>query len=350
MIKQRLLGLRSGSAPVSVITVRAVILASIARLRPEILEHTFHDGTCFRASESFVRKFLHDTMQWSIRKATRAAQKLPPNWEDQCEKSALRKAHHIKENDIPPELWVNSDQTQNLYAPGNKATWAETGAKQVSLVGGDEKRAFTIMVSVSASGGVLPFQAIYAGKTAASRPSSKAPYYTAAIAAGFKFVSSGNGKYWSNQKTMREFVDEILAPYFEAQKRLLNLPHEQKSLWTIDVWSVHRSAEFRAWMRTHHPTIQLDFVPGGCTGVAQPCDVGIQRFLKLSTKRSYHEDIVIDIGNQIDAGKTTLSVDDHLGTMRDSSVRWLWNAFNAINNKELVKKVSSTHTIRLIMN
>jgi hypothetical protein len=82
--------------------------------------------------------------------------------------------------------------------------------------------------------------------------------------------------YWSNQKTMQLFVDHILAPYFEETKVKLGCPAHQKSLWTIDVWSVHRSNEFLDWMSAKHPTIIVDFVPGGCTGVAQPCDVGIQ--------------------------------------------------------------------------
>jgi hypothetical protein len=81
---------------------------------------------------------------------------------------------------------------------------------------------------------------------------------------------------------MKDFVNRILAPYFDKKKAELNLPPSQKSLWTIDVWSVHRSKEFRGWMRTNHPIIILDFVPGGCTSIAQPCDVGIQRLFKLS--------------------------------------------------------------------
>jgi hypothetical protein len=68
-------------------------------------------------------------MGWSRRKATRAAQKLPANWEDQCEKAAMRRAYLIKEYDIPAELYANSDQTQRLYASGDKLTYAETGAK-----------------------------------------------------------------------------------------------------------------------------------------------------------------------------------------------------------------------------
>ena len=62
-------------------------------------------------------------------------------------------------------LIVNSDQTGVQYSAGALQTYAETGSKQVEVVGKDEKQAFTLMVGISMSGEVLPFQAIYAGKT-----------------------------------------------------------------------------------------------------------------------------------------------------------------------------------------
>jgi hypothetical protein len=83
---------------------------------------------------------------------------------------------------------------------------------------------------------------------------------------------------------MKSFINDILAPYYDRKKADLAYPPSQKSLWQIDVWFVHRSDEFRKWMKGNHPTIIVDFVPGGCTGVHQPCDVGIQRPFKLSTK------------------------------------------------------------------
>ena len=69
-----------------------------------------------------MQHWLHETMSWSPRKATHAAQKKPLDWEDQCEKSFLRKAYLIKEEDIPAALYVNADQTQVVYAPGDKMT------------------------------------------------------------------------------------------------------------------------------------------------------------------------------------------------------------------------------------
>lgn len=135
-------------------------------MAPEIFDQRAKDGSKFCCSDSFLRKWLHETMKWSERKATRAVHKLPDDWEDICEKSLLRIAQDIKEEDIPAALYVNTDQTQAVYAQGSNLTWAQTGSVQVSVVGEDEKRAFTAVVSVSNSGVLLPFQAIYMGKWA----------------------------------------------------------------------------------------------------------------------------------------------------------------------------------------
>lgn len=340
-VKSLLTGIRRTGAEISLITARGIMLGTILTQAPDILTKKFVDGSTFRASDSFMRRWLHDSMNWSRRKATQAAQKKPFNWEDLCEKSALRKAHLIKEEDIPAELWVNSDQTQAVYAPGDKMTWAETGSKQVPVIGTEEKRAITILVSVVSDGTVLPMQAIYSGKTDRSRPSKNAPKFNDLVDAGFLLQESGTATYWSNIQTMKDFVNKILAPYFNKKKAELNLPPSQKSLWTIDVWSVHRSKEFRGWMKTTHPTIILDFVPGGCTSVAQPCDVGIQRPFKLSLKRSYHEDITADVVDQLKAGSEVVSIDTRLAVIRDRSTRWIWNAYQSIKNTDLVKKVSN---------
>jgi hypothetical protein len=293
----------------------------------------------------------NSALGWSRRKGTRVAQKLPVDWENQCEKSAIRKAYLFKEYDIPAELYANSDQTQRLYAAGNKLTYTETGAKQVSVIGGDETWAFTVLVTITAAGLMLPFKVIYQGKTDRSCPSpkspnsnTKAPNYDDAIGAGFRFEHSSSGTYWSNQKTMQLFVDKTLAPYFEEAKAKLHLPPTQRSLWMIDVWSVHHSEEFLDWMHTHHPTILIDFVPGGCTGVAQPCDVGIQCLFKHITNQCYLEDMVESALSQIDSGDS-ISIDDRLPILWNASVRWLWRAYKALNKKEIIKKVSDGESI-----
>jgi len=79
-------------------------------------------------------------------------------------------------------------------------------------------------------------------------------------------------------------------------------------------------------MKTHHPNIILDFVPAGCMGVWQACNVGIQRVLKHSLKCSYHEDVVAAILKQMD-DDVEISIDRKLGLMWDQSVLWMWKAY-----------------------
>lgn len=338
-IENHLTTLRDAGAPLSLVAVRAIIIAAIQKDKPELFEQTFRDGSTFCVSDTYCRKFLRGTMQWSERKATKAAQKLPSDWEDVCERAFLRRAHVIKEEDIPVHLIVNSDQTGVVYGPGSKLTWAPRGSTQVSLIGADEKRAFTALLSISANGYALPIQAVFEGLTDKSCPTPAAPHYTDCIGAGFRFVpSEKKGNHWSNQRTMQRFVDEILAPYLDAQKTLIGRPQSQKSLWIIDVWSVHRSNEFIRWMCDNHPTILIDFVPGGCTGVGQPLDVGINRPFKQSIKVSYHADLVDDFLDQMKENRA-LAFDTHIGPLRNASVGWLWNAYQVVQKEELVKKV-----------
>ncbi|KIK77064.1 hypothetical protein PAXRUDRAFT_167970 [Paxillus rubicundulus Ve08.2h10] len=138
---------------------------------------------------------------------------------------------------------------------------------------------------------------------------------------------------------MQSLVDDIIAPYLDKTKHQLGLPSTQKSLWQIDVWSVHRSEEFRTWMTKCHPMIILDYVPGGCTGQFQPCDVRVQRVFKHSLKRSYHADVVQQISAQINDGVEHIIIDKQLGVLRDHSVAWLWDAYTTVNKPALIKKV-----------
>jgi len=97
---------------------------------------------------------------------------------------------------------------------------------------------------------------------------------------------------------MKSYVQDILVPYFEGHKQDPN----QICIWQIDCWSVHRSAEFRDWMWTTYPWIRIHYVPANCTGLFQPCDVGIQRVLKLAIKHTALQDIINDTTEQLACG------------------------------------------------
>lgn len=265
-IRDILQSLRSASIHVDIVTARGLMMGAITHHTPEVFENTDKNGSCFRCSDEFVRKFLKRTMGWSLHRSTHTGQKVPENADDLLTQMCLRAAAVIRDEDILPQFVVNLDQTQVVYSSDGKLTYNTIGEKQVQVEGKDEKRAFTLVVGVSMGGEALPFQVIYHSTTARSLPASNASSMDRARELRFRFEPSESDTYWSTQKTMRSYVTDILAPHFIKHKEALDRL-DQKCLWLIDVWSVHCSLEFWLWMLDKYPWIYLNYVPAGCTGL-----------------------------------------------------------------------------------
>lgn len=325
------------------------MVGQLQHLAPTIFTTPSKDGTLFMCSEKFVAKFIRRALGWSIRRSTRPGRKIPANADAILMKSFLRMAHIIKEHEIPSALIVNGDQTQLVLAQGCNMTYAPKGSTQVATVGADEKRAITVFIMVSNDGVLLPFQAIYKGTSNLSLPRKNASGMDEVVRLQFRIESSMTKTYWSTQATMRNYVDYVLAPYYARRKTELNLPQEQKSICHLDCWSVHRSDEFLDWMRATHPTIIVTFVPANLTGLGQPCDVGINRTFKHSTKKSAHQDVVHEVYEQLKNGVSgqDATMDSKIKTLRDRTVGWLVNAYKALDKPELVKKVRVKSAIDL---
>jgi len=253
----------------------------------------------------------------------------------------LRFAWAISNFHIRAVFVVNSDQTLVYFSAGAMETYALIGSKQVEVVGKDEKRGFTLMVGVSISGDVLPFQAIYSGETPASLPSPGAPAYPKATGdLKFHFESSKDNNHWPTMATMKSYVTDILAPYFEFHREKFNLPN-QICIWQIDCWSVHRFLEYHSWMSGTYPWICTHFVPANCTALFQPCDIGIQQVLKWQLGNLHSVTLSTHTMGQLNAGATPSQVtfEKQLPVLQDHSVGWLINGYEAINNQEIVQKV-----------
>jgi DDE superfamily endonuclease len=282
-----------------------------------------------------------------MRHPTRAAQKVPDDAAKQCEQSFLRQAKAIRDDGIPAALRVNSDQTNVQIVPGVNETWNEAGQKQVAVNGKDDKHAFTVMNGISASGVILSMQAIYAEKMAMVLP-KRTPENAKAWdkiekTNAIHFDWLGNNSYWSTMRTMKIYVNDILVPYFTAVKEELGLPEIQLSIWQIDCWSVHRSEEFRVWMATEHPNIQLEYVPDGCTGIWQACDVGIQRVFKHAIRQAARADMIAEalfkLQKDVLENVSAIHLTKSLPVIRNRSVGWLSKAYHAVNDPAFVKKV-----------
>ncbi|KZT56530.1 hypothetical protein CALCODRAFT_418985, partial [Calocera cornea HHB12733] len=205
---------------------------------------------------------------WSVRRGTRAAQKVPDDFSQQCYELCLRCAFLIDFHAIPAGCIVNSDQMQLAFQYGGDTTWEECGAHQVSVLGKEEKRACTVMTGLAMSGVLLPFQSVWQGYKPKSLPFSgrpNDPVLQPALAAGHLFNLSKSRTYWSNLETMQAYVDQLLVPYLRKTNLEQLRSSEADCIWIIDAWKVHRGDPFWNWMAATYPWIHILFVPAGCT-------------------------------------------------------------------------------------
>jgi hypothetical protein len=193
-------GLRAASVPLTLTTICGLMIGQLQHLTPQIFEEWSPDGTQFHCSELFVRKYLHRTVGWSIHRSTRAGCKIPDNADEILNDAFLRITYTVKNNDVPSQLLVNSDQGQLQLAQGSSITYAPTGSKQITMLGVEDKWAITMFLSVTNDETLLPMKIIYKGLSSVSTPSADSPSYAEAAVASFVFEYSNTKTYWSTQE------------------------------------------------------------------------------------------------------------------------------------------------------
>ncbi|KAJ3007872.1 hypothetical protein NUW54_g3377 [Trametes sanguinea] len=336
----QLRALRLAGIPVQAPLVTAILRAHILHRAPHLLA----PGSKFKLSASWVHRFVRDVLNWSSRKSTRAARKVPRNGEDLCERAFLRMVFAIKFHNIKPSMIINADQAGVLLMPSGKQTYEVKGSKDVNVHAHDEKRQMTIVVASSLDGKLLPFQSVWGGTTNVSLPSTEAPRRAEADELGFVYAH-GDTRHWSSKETTKKWILEVLDPFLARQRAAGTLPDDEMALLLIDVWLIHIAKkhpdDFLPCMKLTHQNVIIIFVPGGCTGSFQPADVGLQRVVKHVIKQSAVDFLVGTATRRLQAGHKAdeLLLPTDMPTLRNACVAWLVDAYHYLNKRpEVIRK------------
>jgi hypothetical protein len=145
---------------------------------------------------------------------------------------------------------------------------------------------------------------------------------------------------------MEEWVWDILVPWREkVLEGRPDLDEDQLMIAFIDIYPVHISEEFRTFVFSKFPYIILIFVPGGCTGLLQPADVGLQRVAKHILKQDSLDFLVDVFKTQTSTGVAPRDVKfpSGLPVLRDATVRGLvkmYDFFQTAEGRKIVQQVS----------
>ena len=223
-IKEVIVGVRLSGA---VISRRMVICIGNGVLKANDPNTLSEFGGTITLTEDWARGILR-SMDWVKRKATTG--KVEPSTQFLAEeKFTFQKAisTYVHDHDIPTDLIINLDQTPLSYVSPGKYTFNMKGAKHVPIEGVDNKRRITATLAVSASGGFLPMQLIYAGETKRCLPKFTFPR---------SFHVTYTKNYLSNQVKVTEHFEKVIFPFLDQIKERMGYPKEQMSLVIMDTF------------------------------------------------------------------------------------------------------------------
>jgi hypothetical protein len=222
--------------------------------------------------------------------------------------ATLRLAFHIDSHNIPRARVVNADQTSALLVPSSQhgRALAATGETNAQVLGTGDKRNATGIVGFNALVQAIGAQIICKGggkedkdvtNSRAVPPPNVVRFFKQH---GGDIVNTPKG--WSNLRLMKRWATEVLEPYYRSVgggPAAVDGGGDGDGcgcggtcVLILDVWHVHISNAFRAWMRDEYPWIKMLYVPANCTSVLQPCDMGAMKPFKAALQEALCQDLV----------------------------------------------------------
>ena len=279
--------------PVAVLMIFAALLmlqirAGVPLTMPMILTCALavfaENNVEWKPKIGWARMFA-DRIGVCYRRGTRAARSLPSNFLEIQNLFITRITWIVHTHAIPPDLFLNADETGIRFLPVRETKWAGKGSKQVDVSGADDKRQFTATPVISASGCIAGrVQIVWQGKTSASCP-------TPTVQGMFSNISHVfSPTHWSTPNTVLALVESLHQDYVLPTMSRLGLDKDTQG-WVLlwDVYSSHRDAAVLLTLKENYPTLIILFVPASTTSELQPLDKGFNHPWKTEiTRRTSH--------------------------------------------------------------
>jgi len=220
----------------------------------------------FKASDGWVRKFMKRN-KLVLRVHTHISQSLPKDLENKI-KQFHEEISKIHDNSAYPLQYVcNMDETPvYLDLVPNKVV-DKRGKKTIQVrTTSSEKNRVTATLCCTAAGKMLPPFVVFKSKT--MRPLKKVN-----VPAGVHATTQV--KAWMDEERMLQWIQEVWSPYVSGNPALL----------VMDTFSAHMTDKVKDAFKKCNT--KLLFIPGGCTSVLQPLDIGINKPFKSYIRQSW---------------------------------------------------------------
>ena len=254
-------------------------------------------------------------MKFVQRKATTAKSRHSVENLSELKKSFLEEVcNTVVMEEIPKELIMNWDQTGIKLVPSSSWTMEQQGSNRVEMVGVSDKRQITAIFCGTILGDFLPIQLIYKGKTSRCHPHFQFP-------PGWDITHSP--KHWSTEETMVQYVTNIIIPYVEATRELIN--DMKPALVIMDNFRGQVTPTITALLEDHD--IHVCLLPPNTTDSLQPMDVSVNKpakdFLRRKFQEWYSEQVMKQMeGMEIESCEIK-PIDLSMSVLKEVGAKWL---------------------------
>ena len=215
-------------------------------------------------NDQAVRRFLHK-IGLTHRVSTHVSQKCHMETED----AALDFMEFMrrKVENMNPDHVLNMDQTPIPFTFHAKRTWETKGVRTVHVHGStSETKRATLAATVTMSGELLPPFLIFKGAQNGRIAKTELGTFPEM---GFYAMQC---KAWMDESMMSVWIEKCLLPWKET------LPPGVTPLLILDSFRVHMMGSVVE--KIQGIGIEVQYIPGGCTYLCQPIDVGVNKPIK----------------------------------------------------------------------
>jgi hypothetical protein len=262
-------------------------------LRASSLDETFRRRST-NSKYAIICRFLY-VNNLVIRSKTHQAQKTQSAMEEIGRDFIASMIPRLVEAGRDQRFIINMDQTPVFFSMTPKTTLQVRGSKTGSVrASSDSRKRITVAITVTASGSILPPYLIFNAK-----PNGRVERGLVNFPTGAHYAVHQNA--WMDEMVMLLWVNEVLEPYVKTA------PNGVRPVLFLDSYRCHMMASIV--QRVQELGVEVQHIPGGCTGVCQPVDVGIGKPLKNRITRCW-EDWMVEHGGLEEEKTKTPSRED----------------------------------------
>ena len=240
----------------------------------------FHKKTHRVIRSQVVRRFLR-RIGLTHRAGTHVAQ--TNNKNSEAASREFMEVMRQKVQNMNPDHVLNMDQTPIPFTFHANRTWSEKGMRTVHIRAStsDTKRA-TLAATVTMSGDLLPPFLIFKGAENGRIATKELPTYPEMCCYAMQ------KKAWMDEAMMMKWIDVCLKPWKNT------LPPMVVPLLILDSFRVHMMGPVVETIQ--RLGIEVQYIPGGCTYLCQPIDVGVNRPLKKAVENLWEDWMYDEVG------------------------------------------------------